>query len=169
MVAQPTGITMRSVQFHYLRVGHCRQLEAVAMSGGRLAHVEFPSFCAVIVHPAEGVWLFDTGYSDHYFDATRTLPEKLYRLALPVGLPDDERLSVQLSGLGFAPSDIRGVIVSHYHGDHVAGLRDFPKARFFRQPPWKHEAAPSGSTSHCSNIAWTSARHAARRFLAEAV
>jgi glyoxylase-like metal-dependent hydrolase (beta-lactamase superfamily II) len=121
---------MSTLQFHYLQIGHCRHLEVVAASGGRFKRVDFPSFCALIIHPVEGVWLFDTGYSEHFFTATQSFPERLDRLALPVELPEEQGLLPQLDKLGLSAGDIRGVIVSHYHGDHVAGLRDFPNARF---------------------------------------
>ena len=74
--------------------------------------------------------LYDTGYADHFLSATKTWPERLYRNALPMALPQDEVLKIQLARFGLTPADITTVIVSHYHGDHIAGLRDFPKASF---------------------------------------
>lgn len=121
---------MTSVNLHYLRVGQCQHLECVAARGGRMKLIEFPSFCGLIRHPDAGWVLFDTGYADHFFQATEKFPEKLYRLALPIKLQDEEKLLAQLQCLGINPDDIRWIIVSHYHGDHIAGLRDFPKAKF---------------------------------------
>ncbi len=121
------------VELHWLRVGHCRQLECLAVGGGRWRRVEFPSLCGLIRHrdPAAdaGVTLFDTGYAQHFFDATRRLPARLYRALLPVTLPAQERLPTQLRALGLSPRDVTRVVVSHFHGDHVAGLRDLPNAR----------------------------------------
>ena len=31
---------------------------------------------------------------------------------------------------GIHPSDIKFIIISHFHADHIAGLRDFPNAEF---------------------------------------
>lgn len=121
---------MTSVHVKYLRVGQCRHVECIAARGGRWTMIDFPSFCALIHHPQAGYILFDTGYADHYFAATQQFPQRLYRLALPISLPDDEQLTRQLQALGIHTDDIGRVIVSHYHGDHVAGLRDFPKAQF---------------------------------------
>lgn len=121
---------MTSVQVKYLRVGQCRHLECIAARGGRLAMIDFPSFCGLIHHPQAGWMLFDTGYAEHFFTATQRLPQRLYRLALPISLPQEEQLLVQLANLGLSAADISRVFISHYHGDHVAGLRDFPKARF---------------------------------------
>lgn len=121
---------MSQVTMHLLRVGACRHLECMAARGGRWAPVSFPALCALIHHPAHGWILYDTGYAGHFEAATRPWPEHLYRLALPVQLPQEEILATQLGRLGLRPQDIATVIISHYHGDHIAGLRDFPNARF---------------------------------------
>jgi len=117
------------VELHWLRVGHCRQLEGIALRGGRWRRVEFPAFCALIRHRDHGVILFDTGYARHFFDATRRLPARLYRALLPVTLPVQESLPARLQALGLTPQDVTRVVVSHLHGDHIAGLRDLPNAR----------------------------------------
>lgn len=121
---------MTRVTLHMLRVGACRHLECMAARGGHWAPVEFPALCGLIRHPTRGWMLYDTGYAGHFFSATESWPERLYRAVLPVELPASELLSVQLARFGLAPADIGTVIVSHYHGDHIAGLRDFPNALF---------------------------------------
>ena len=118
------------VSLQMLRVGFCRHLECVAARGGRLAPIQFPALCGLIGHPTAGWILYDTGYADHFFAATECWPERLYRTMLPVQLPAAEVLSTQLADLGIEGADIGTVVVSHYHGDHVAGLRDFPNAQF---------------------------------------
>jgi glyoxylase-like metal-dependent hydrolase (beta-lactamase superfamily II) len=35
-----------------------------------------------------------------------------------------------LKGLGIAPTEIKWIVISHFHGDHIAGLKDFPQAKF---------------------------------------
>lgn len=119
-----------SVNLHMLRVGACRHLECMAARGGRFLPVDFPALCGLIRHPSFGWILYDTGYAEHFFDATQTWPERLYRNILPVDLPPSEILTTQLARFGITPADIAIVIISHYHGDHIAGLRDFPNARF---------------------------------------
>ncbi|GAC1035167.1 MBL fold metallo-hydrolase [Pseudomonas sp. No.21] len=120
----------RTVSLNILRAGWCRHLECMADRGGRWAKTEFPALCGLIRHPEEGWLLYDTGYSEHFFQATQALPERLFRQAVPVELPVQEHLHAQLKALGITPDDIRTVIVSHFHSDHIAGLRDFPKASF---------------------------------------
>jgi glyoxylase-like metal-dependent hydrolase (beta-lactamase superfamily II) len=99
--------------------------------GTGLSSVEFPALAALIVHPEEGPILFDTGYDPAFFSATRPFPERLYRWATPVTLAAEEAVAGQLPRFGIGPDDIRAVVVSHFHGDHVAGLGRFPRARIF--------------------------------------
>lgn len=118
------------VEMHWLRVGRCRHPEWVTLRGGRWGPVDFPAHCALIVHPSFGPILYDTGYADHFEDQTRAFPGRLYRWLTPVRLPEDERLAAQLARRGVRLEDVGRVLVSHLHADHVAGLRDLPKARF---------------------------------------
>lgn len=100
------------------------------MSGGAFRNVRFPSLCALIRHPRHGYILYDTGYAPHFHSATQTFPELLYRKVTPVHLPPEEHLITQLQSRGIRPADISIIIISHFHADHIAGLRDFPHARF---------------------------------------
>lgn len=118
------------VDVRWLRVGWCRHPEWVTLRGGQWRAVDFPAHCALIIHPSEGPMLYDTGYADHFGTETRALPNALYRWITPVQLPEREQLVTQLARYGVRPSDVRRVFVSHFHADHVAGLRDLPRARF---------------------------------------
>jgi glyoxylase-like metal-dependent hydrolase (beta-lactamase superfamily II) len=123
-------VTAPRLRFHLLKVGHCAHPECVAQRGGRWAPVLFPALCGLLRHPTRGWILFDTGYSGHFLDATAPFPERLYRWTTPFSLPPEEMLTAQLLRIGIAPGDISHVLISHLHGDHIAGARDFPAARF---------------------------------------
>jgi glyoxylase-like metal-dependent hydrolase (beta-lactamase superfamily II) len=122
---------MKRCRVHILRAGSCSHPEFMTRRDGRLASAVFPALAALIVHPDEGAILFDTGYDPAFFDATRTWPEILYRWTTPVDLPAGETIVEQLPRFGVQPEDVRAVVVSHFHGDHVAGLHRFPQARIF--------------------------------------
>ncbi len=119
-----------SVSFQYLYVGQCQHLECLCARGGRKEKIDFPALCGLIHHPDVGWILFDTGYSNHFFEETQNYPERLYRTSLPVQLPEQQYLIIQLAQKGIKPEEIKLIIVSHYHGDHISGLKDFPNARF---------------------------------------
>jgi glyoxylase-like metal-dependent hydrolase (beta-lactamase superfamily II) len=118
------------VYFDLLKVGHCRHAECMAVRGASWRVTEFPSLCGLIKHPERGWMLYDTGYAEHFFEATQPFPERLYRMATPVTLPGYECLLGQLARRGIRAADISHVLVSHFHGDHIAGLKDFPACRF---------------------------------------
>lgn len=116
------------VQCHILDTGYCVGWEHHVMRGGARRAVNFHSLVALLCHPQHGWLLWDTGYAPRMLDVTRHLPFSLYRLATPLHL--DARLSVveQLKRWKLQPGDIGHVIISHFHADHIAGLRDFPDA-----------------------------------------
>ncbi|MCU6709900.1 MBL fold metallo-hydrolase [Paenibacillus sp. J5C_2022] len=108
--------------------GYCTHREFVTISGGSWGHVRYPAGYAVIEHPQHGILLFDTGYASRFLEATRPFPYSLYAKTTPVCL--GESAASQLQRRGVRPEDVKRIIVSHFHGDHIAGLRDFPNAEF---------------------------------------
>lgn len=119
-----------AIKFDLLRVGSCQHAECAALRGGGLRAIDFPALVGLIEHPQRGLMLYDTGYSPHFFEATRRFPECLYRVVTPVQLPPEELLLNQLEERRISARDIGTIFISHFHADHVAGLRDFPAARF---------------------------------------
>ncbi|MCD0252829.1 MBL fold metallo-hydrolase [Xanthomonas campestris pv. campestris] len=118
------------VSVELLRIGHCRHCGRMVRADGHWHAVEFPALSVLIRHPQRGALLYDTGYAEHFFRATDPLPERLYRWTTPVTLPAQERLQAQLARRDLAPDDIGWCLISHFHADHVGGLRDLPTARF---------------------------------------
>lgn len=121
-------VAMR-VGFQWRHGGCCRHPEFVTIQGGSLAPVSFPAGFGQIRHPEEGWILFDTGYSSHFWEKTRRLPERLYALAIPAEFREQETAVEQLKQQGIEARDVKWIFVSHLHCDRVAGLRDFPNAR----------------------------------------
>jgi glyoxylase-like metal-dependent hydrolase (beta-lactamase superfamily II) len=118
------------VKFDLLTVGPCRHRGCIALRGGSRRAIDFPALVGLIDHPKQGLMLYDTGYSRHFVDARRGFPECLYRMITPVTRPPAEELLVQLEDRRIRPQEIETVLNSHFHGDQIAGLRDFPRARF---------------------------------------
>ena len=115
----------------FLTAGHCKQLEkAINPKNGRWKHINIPSSVAVIEHAKEGVLLFDTGYTPRFQELTRHLPEKLYAMVTPVTVREEETAVYQLKSRGIQVADVKNVVLSHFHADHVAGAIDFSAAKF---------------------------------------
>jgi glyoxylase-like metal-dependent hydrolase (beta-lactamase superfamily II) len=119
---------MRPVSLTGFRVGWCRHPQAMTIRGGRWAPIDFPALAFLIEHPDAGPILFDTGYDPAFWTATEPFPERLYRWATPPTLPAAEVLATQLEGRGVAPGEVRHLILSHFHADHMAGTHRFPNA-----------------------------------------
>ncbi len=116
--------------FSLMQVGHCRHPEAMIAQGRPLKSIIFPAIVALLKHPIKGYLLFDTGYACHFHTATSRFPEKLYRLITPVTFESSHDLKTQLLTRGVKAEEITAIFISHFHADHIAGLHDFPNARF---------------------------------------
>lgn len=108
--------------------GYCRHPEWMTLRGGSLKSVPFPAGFALIRHPKFGLILFDTGYSERFYEETKRWPAWLYRKVTPVTFKEEDSAVNQLNRLGIKAEDIRYIVLSHFHADHTAGLRDFPHA-----------------------------------------
>ncbi|MWV28922.1 MBL fold metallo-hydrolase [Aurantiacibacter rhizosphaerae] len=113
---------MIRVGLQWIARGACTHPEVMTISGGSLCAVEFPAMVGVIRHPTRGMFLFDTGYDPAFIAATRPFPERLYRWTTPVRIGEDAEWQTWLAAHDIAESEIAGTIISHFHGDHVAGL-----------------------------------------------
>jgi glyoxylase-like metal-dependent hydrolase (beta-lactamase superfamily II) len=122
-MAEPAVLTC-----HLLDTGHCLASEHHLIRGGRRRRVAIHSLVALLGHPTKGWLLWDTGYAPRMHEATRRLPYRVYRWATPLRLAPELALISQLPRLGLEPGAIRRVVVSHFHADHISGLRDFPRA-----------------------------------------
>ena len=119
------------VQVDFFRVGSCCHPNWITLQGGGWRTANFPALAVLLRHPSHGLFLFDTGYSSHFATATAHFPENLYRMITPVKFSPQDDLVSQLAHMGITPQEIRGIFISHFHADHVAALRDFPRATFY--------------------------------------
>ena len=121
---------MQGLRVSFIEAGFTKHLEAVSMLGGRWKTIRFPASVAVIEHPREGVILFDTGYSARFHEQTKYFPNKFYSLITPVTILPEHTALAQLQARGISTRDVRHVILSHFHADHIGGAADFPYAKY---------------------------------------
>lgn len=113
----------------FFAVGSCRGPERMARRQGPWRPVRFPALAVLLRHATRGLILFDTGYAPRYFDVLRRWPYWLLGPGLGARLSAAETLPAQmLARCGVRPNEVQTLIVSHFHLDHFAGLRDFPSA-----------------------------------------
>ncbi len=121
------------VKVSFLKAGYCTHPGKIAHSSQSFRALAFPASVAVIEHSKEGIILFDTGYSDKFFKATKSFPESIYRWITPVYLNQGESALEQLKNAGISVNDVRHVVLSHFHADHIGGVSDFTKSKFIYQ------------------------------------
>ncbi len=90
-----------------------------------------PILAWLIDHP-EGPIMVDTGETCRamkagYFPSWHPY----YRRAVEMNVGEEDEIGHRLSLLGIAPSDVRTVVLTHFHTDHAGGLHHFPKSRIW--------------------------------------
>lgn len=125
-----TSPNTTQVQVSWFKTGYCTHPEAITLRGGQWKTIQFPSLFALIQHPVMGNILYDTGYSERFFEETAQFPNKLYALLTPVFFQPEDSAAHQLQQVGISSDAIHYVIISHFHADHIGGLADFPNATF---------------------------------------
>lgn len=120
--------------------GYCTHPACMALRGAGLRICRFPAR-AWLIRTRQRQWIWDTGYASHFHTQTRRGLISLYRRVTPVHFDEEEALVRQLRADGVTPGELDGILLSHFHGDHIAGLRDFP-----------------GVPIYCSGTGWTATR-----------
>ncbi len=118
------------MKIRFMECGHCVSKESMMLQGGQRQKVKIPVLVALIEHPQYGKILFDSGCSERFYEATAKWPAKLTALLLPTFVKKEASAKSQLEAMGISAEEINYIIVSHFHVDHICGLKDFPNARF---------------------------------------
>ena len=120
------------IEYQLFEAGYCKHCERMTLKSGRMQQCDYPALCSLIKHPKQGYILFDTGYSERFFQLTQKFPFSLYRRLTPVVLK--KSLKQQLEEQHISASEILTIVISHFHADHIGGLKDFPNAQFICHP-----------------------------------
>ena len=87
----------------------------------------FPIRFGLLDHPAQGIVLIDTGYSDALFQS-KDPHVALYRNVLRPKLNEAGLAKSVIEAIGAKSADVRHIILTHLHADHICGLDNFPNA-----------------------------------------
>src|SRR4051794_19069444 len=97
-------------------------LGAEGLRGRMVAH------CLLVETERDGLVLIDTGFGTRDIEGRTGLSRSFRVLTAPV-LSHRETALAQVKGLGFSPSDVKHIVVTHLDLDHAGGLCDFPRAK----------------------------------------
>ena len=131
LVAINDGVVRRPLNDEFVTNAPLEQVKALLASQGLPTdYVDVP-FTPFLVASGNRRFLFDTGFADN-------------------GPPTTGRLRANMEAAGYKLEDVTDVVISHYHGDHINGLRakdgslTFPRARVHVPVPehafWMDEA-----------------------------
>jgi N-acyl homoserine lactone hydrolase len=85
-----------------------------------------PIYAFVVEHP-EGVIVVDTGETARVAERGYFPPwSPFFRFAVREHVAAEEEIGPQLKRLGIASADVRWVVMTHLHTDHIGGLHHFP-------------------------------------------
>lgn len=118
------------MRVRFFQSGYCTSHSKVVDPRTPFVEIPFAAVWVLMDLPDGGYAMVDTGYTEHFITATQPFPDRLYRWITPIHLQPEETPLAILSRLGISPNDIRWIVISHFHGDHIAGLKDFPQAQF---------------------------------------
>lgn len=122
-------LTMRNSGLCWAKAHH-------TMKGAPKTDIRFYATWAELSHPSEGTVLFDTGYTSRFHAATARFPNSIYARMTKVEIEASEEAIAQVNG-----PDVRHILLSHLHADHIGGLRDFPDAQCWASAGCKQEFA----------------------------
>ncbi|MGB4115206.1 MAG: MBL fold metallo-hydrolase [Polaromonas sp.] len=116
VIALNDGVVRRPLAAEFVRNAPLADVQALLKSQNLpTEYIDIP-FTAFLIVAGNRRTLIDTGFADN-------------------GAPTTGRLMANLNAAGFKADDIDTVILSHYHGDHINGVRNkagqlvFPKAK----------------------------------------
>lgn len=99
----------------------------IGANGGLLSRARLVAHCLLVELPSDGLLLVDTGFGFGDIEKPSRLGSARHLLS-PVLDPLETALH-QVEQLGFHPSDVRHIAITHLDIDHAGGLSDFPQAR----------------------------------------
>jgi len=108
-----------------------RAPERLVLAGGTWRMLDIAVRYGLWQHPSHGTVLIDTGYAPRVSaGGGGSLALRLYSRLLRPKLHEQGLVPARLAARGLTPADVEAVIVTHFHADHIAALKDFPNARF---------------------------------------
>lgn len=105
--------------------------ERLVLRGGKWQKITLKVRCGLIRHPEYGPVLIDAGYGPRVTRGrARSWGLRFYNGLMRPDLIDDESPLGMVARYGFSAQDVKLMVVTHLHADHIGQLRDFPNARF---------------------------------------
>lgn len=100
--------------------GSCENNRKMVLKGQPDGKITFPALVAKLEHAKYGTILFDTGYSERVYQ--NGIVSKIYNLLNPTHVTREETIRYRMQEEG---ENVKYIILSHPHPDHIGCLKDF--------------------------------------------
>ncbi len=130
-----------------LHVATTRAREKLVVQGGGDEFLDLPVYVYVFEHPTEGVVLIDAGFPRRTAVDPHDYPGRTSTQALRLTMEPGGAAADRLPEIGVSADEVRHVVMTHMHSDHIGGIEDFPRAALWvSRPEWEaaDEAGPLG-------------------------
>jgi glyoxylase-like metal-dependent hydrolase (beta-lactamase superfamily II) len=117
------------MRVHHLNCGSMVEIEPVDRPGSTLKPARVVCHCLLIETDSNGLVLVETGLGTNDVERPAEFLGPDWPALTQAVLDPDETAVRQVERLGFAPSDVRHIVVTHLDRDHAGGLPDFPHAK----------------------------------------
>lgn len=119
------------MRVHHLNCGSMGPLGGHLLDGrgGGAARAAMLVCHCLLIETDAGLVLVDTGFGRNDVEAPDARLSRAMRAIVRPRLNLADTADAQIRALGFAPSDVRHIVLTHLDFDHAGGIEDFPHAR----------------------------------------
>jgi N-acyl homoserine lactone hydrolase len=108
-----------------IKCGKMLSQQAFVFRGGSWSVTYESGMAAALIRHPKATFLFDTGFGVNVDEHVKSIPALM---RATTKYDKETSAAAQLQAQGIATADIKMVVISHSHWDHVSGLEDFPQA-----------------------------------------
>src|SRR5262245_15310382 len=120
-IAAPAGSVPAGVRVKAVLAGKMHVRAALAFRGGSFGDQRVFGTGSILVEHPNGLVLFDAGFGRNAEAHLRTMP---WLMRQTTRIEKERTVAEQLEAAGVSPRNVKGVILTHAHWDHVSGLED---------------------------------------------
>jgi len=116
------------IDFAYIfHCGYCKNNLKHIFKNEKNKDIVFSAKVVLLHHKEHGYFIYDTGYSRQIYSCG--LVGKIYNFLNPTFVEKCDEIPQKLSKIEISVSDINSVVISHFHPDHIGGLKFFDKSK----------------------------------------